>query len=347
MTSIAEAAGQQSQLQSALRAGLENIDRDQTVVFTEYSKYVLPLDGYVFWVATGSTQTVNGSVHYAIDKEQNEDETLGVNTVTFTSEAKIGAFNSVSPSTIWIGSFEGLLFSFSQQGDFYQQADLWHYVGRAVYPALESQLVSSSASLLALQPIVSNSLPVWLAQNSYATVYPSFAVPDNLAPPYVVAHIEPSETRAIQPFPIYQWPGVMDSATLAEILTDQTGMPIYATTQTGIDTITLNSTTGTIVPLFTQAATQLMRDRVKLILYGFNNQLAQQFYSALINYSLNTDAFGFMNSPAVHDEKRTQRELGILAQKKTIEIEASYYLTTAAVIAQRLIQSAACSVTTA
>ena len=60
MTSISEAAGQQSQLQSALRAGLDNIDRNRTVSFTQYNKFTMPVDGTVYWVGMGSAQTVSG-----------------------------------------------------------------------------------------------------------------------------------------------------------------------------------------------------------------------------------------------------------------------------------------------
>ena len=312
MTSISEAAGQQSQLQSALRAGLDNIDRNQTVSFTQYNKFTMPVDGTVYWVGMGSAQTVSGSVHYAINRQQNEDETLGVNTVTFTSEEQISFLNSVSPTTLWIGTFEGLQFAFSNQADFYQQADLWHYVGNALYPALASQLVGSTAGLLALQPIVSNSLPIWLAQNSFAPVYSSFLVPDNVTPPYIVAHVIPEETMALQAFPTFSWPG------------------------------TIEPNTGS-APLHALASDQLMRDRVRHTLYAFNNQTAIQYLVALEQYSLNTDDFGFMNSPAIRDDKRTQVELAILAQKKTIEIVASYYQSTANAIAQRLILEASAS----
>jgi hypothetical protein len=194
----------------------------------------------------------------------------------------------------------------------YQQAGLWHYRGFAVYPALASQLVESAADL-PVGPIVSNSLPIWLAQNAMAPVYPSFLVPDNVVPPYITAHIEPSQTVALQGFPEFIWPGV---------------------TEGGSDPS----------PLHDLPSSQLMRDTVRLTMYGFNNQQAIQFYASLIDYSLNTDEFGFCNSPAIRDEKRTQVEIAALAMKKTLEIQASYYQGTADAIARRLILSA--SVTT-
>ena len=47
----------------------------------------------------------------------------------------------------------------------------------------------------------------------------------------------------------------------------------------------------------------------------------------------------------MRDEKMTQSELGILAQKKTITFEVSYYQTTVNNIARQLIEKAFISVT--
>lgn len=318
MPTAAEAAGQQSALDAAFRSGLASIDRNQTVVFQQYTKSVIPTDGFVFWVASGGAFEVNGSLHYGTEREQDEDQTIGVNTVIFTSEQEITQFNIASPTTMWIGTWAvaggaaNIQIAFSKRGSFYKQADVWHYVGNAVYPAMQAQLVASLTDLPA-GPIVSNSLPIWLSQNSFAPVYPSFLVPDNVVPPYVVAHVEPSGTEIVQQFPVFQWPGIT-----------QSGLP---------------------APLHDLPSSQLMRDRVRLTLYGFNNQTAIQFYASLIEYSLNTENFGFGNSPAIRDDKRRQVEISAIAQKKTIEIVANYYQATADAIARRLILSAAITTT--
>jgi hypothetical protein len=136
-------------------------------------------------------------------------------------------------------------------------------------------------------------------------------VPDNVEPPYVTAHIEPGETTALQAFPTYAWPGAPTPPTALQPM----------------------------------ASAQLMRDTVRLTLYGFTNQRAIQFYAALIDYSLNTDDFGFCNSPAIRDEKRMQVEIAALAMKKTLTILASYYQGTADAIARRLILSASITTT--
>lgn len=308
MPSIAESLDSQSQLQDTLAAGVNTLSLNQEVTFQEYTQSILAPDSYVFWVATPNTVTVQGSLHYATSQNQNEDETISVNRVIFTALSQVDEFNSISPTTIWIGTFNGVRFSFNTRGSFYQQANLYHYQGDAVYPALASQLVSSAADLPA-GPIVSNSLPIWLAQTTFGAttvpVYASFLVPANVMPPYIAVHVEPAMTE-VPSFPIYVWPGTPTPNTALQ------QMP----------------------------STQLAKDHVRLTLYGFNSQQAIQYFSALIDYSLNTDNFGFGNSPAIRDEKRTQSELGVIAMKKTIEIDAWYFQSTADAIARRLILSA-------
>lgn len=308
MPSIAESLNSQSQLADTLAAGVKTLSLDQQITFTQYSQNTIPTDGYVFYVNTGATTTIQGSLHYATDRRQNEDETIDIDRVIFTALEQIDVFNEAAPGDLFIGTFDGLQFSFSARGSFYKQANLYHYVGNAVYPALASQLVDSPSDLPA-GPIVSNSLPIWLAQTTFETttipVYASYLVPANVVPPYVTVHIEPSLTE-VPSFPIDVWPGNPSPLTALQ------PMP----------------------------STQLAKDRVRLTLYGFTSQQAIQYFHALIEYSLNTDNFGFGNSPAIRDEKRTQTELGVIAMKKTIEIDAWYFQSTADAIARRLILEA-------
>lgn len=308
MPSISESQNSQDQLADTLAAGVNTLSLNQQVTFKEYTQVILSPDSYVFWVATSNTVQVQGSLHYATNQSQNEDETIAINRVIFTALSQIDEFNAIAPNTMWVGTFNGLQFSFNARGLFYQQANLYHYQGDAVYPALASQLVSSSADL-PVGPIVSNSLPIWLSQTTFGThtvpVYPSFLVPANVAPPYVVAHIEPDLTE-VPSFPIYVWPGNPTPKTSLQ------NMP----------------------------SSQLALDRVRLTLYGFTNEMAIQYFAMLVDYSINSDNFGFRNSPAIKDQKRTQSELSIIAMKKTIDIEAWYFQTTADAIARRLILSA-------
>ncbi len=314
---VSEASQAPTPLAAALEKGVNFLSSNQSITFAQYNKVVLSQDGYVFWVASGVTADFVGSLHYITDRKQDEDQTIAANRFIFTAEEEITQFNTVSPTTMWIGAWtvdgSTIQIAFADRGSFYQQANQWHYSGYAVYPALSAQLVNSAADL-PTGPIVSNSLPIWLSQNTFAPVYPSFLVPDNVVPPYIVAHIEPSLTEAIGAFPIYQWPG--------------TTVP--------------NSGAS---PLHNLPSSQLMTDTVKLTLYGLTNDQATAYLVSLIEYSYDSDAFGFQNSPAIQDEKRTQVEIAALAMKKTITIRASYYTSTSDAIARRLILSASVATT--
>jgi hypothetical protein len=321
MSLINEAASAPSQLATALEAGIDDISNNQTVTFRQYTKYTFSEDGYVFWVATGTALQLAGSLHVLSERKQEEDQTLAANQFVFTAEEEVSQLNSVAPGTMWVGAWQTddtiLQVAFSSTGMNYQQAGLWHYRGFAVYPALASQLISNAVDL-PVGPIVSNSLPIWLGLASQSAVYPpfgvapvyaSFLVPDNVAPPYITAHIDPAQTIALQAFPVFDW--------------SQRSNP-----------------SGDPSPIYDLPSWQLMRDAVKLTFYGFTNQQAIQFYSALMDYSVNSDDFGFCNSPAITDDKRTQVEIAALAMKKTLVIQASYYQATADAIARRLILKA-------
>jgi hypothetical protein len=226
--SAAEAALAKGPLAAPLAAGVEQISQNQEITFTRYVKVILPADGFVFWVRSGllgpsalvnasaanesgpnqsaplgeiETRTVKGSLHYSTDQVQREDETYGLNKVVFTSLEKIDEFNEVSPQVMWLGTWQGIRFSFSMRGMFYQQADLHHYIGEAVIPAISSQIIDDIAGFDTIRPVVSNSLPIWLTLNAIMPVYPSFLVDENIVPPFASIHIDPSRTTALQAVP--------------------------------------------------------------------------------------------------------------------------------------------------
>lgn len=314
MASVDAALTNKTPLHSALDAGVDVLKTRRSIIFTLYNKVVLSSDGFVFWVATGQTMTVRGVLHYASDRKQEESETYVANDAILTSEEQVTEFNLAKPTQTWItpwsvsGGDATIYIAFGQREGYLGPADLWHYRGFAVFPSLSTQVVSSPSDVPA-GPIISNSLPIWLAQNSLASVYPSFLVPDNATPPYISAHVEPAGTVGVQAMPLLTgFPSPPPS-------------PLPAT-------------------LYDLTSHQLFKDRVRLSLYGLDNQTAWQFLYSLIEYSTSTDDFGFMSPPGITDEKRTQREISAIAQKKCIAFDASYYQGAANVIARRYLLKA-------
>lgn len=335
MPSVAESAASASPLAAALAAGVDWLSQQQEVDFTLYARVVLPVDGFVFWVRADlvspsalpnvmaansaepnasrharagfppKTLRAKGSIHYSIDTEMGEDGTYGHNRVIFTSETQVNDLDAIAPEFMYIGDFRGVRFGFSAQKYFYVQAGLWHYFGDAIYPAMRTQVVDDPRAFDRSQ-VVSNSLPAWLSFARAAPsfwlpprtpfpLFPSFAVPDNLSPPYGTVHVDPGATRGLQASP-------------------------------SIDRRSTHS--------------QLAFDRVRITTYGVRNEGVMDFVDAVNSWSTDYGVVGIMNVPIPRDEKRLQNEMSVLAIKKTIEYEVSYYQTRMNDVARQLIESA-------
>ena len=171
-------------LAGTLRAGLESISQDQQITFTLYNRYILPLDGYVFWIQDPNTAPIQvfGSFHYKTEQKQELDKTIAYQNITLTTPTEIADFDGVQPGQMWFGQYSTFNFGFSSHNNYYEQANLWHYQGQAVYPEMYTQFLANFSDL-PTQPIVSNTLPLWIALNDFAPVYPSFLVPENIEPP--------------------------------------------------------------------------------------------------------------------------------------------------------------------
>lgn len=306
--------------------GLQLISLDQVITFTQYVRYVLPLDGYVFWLKT-QVKNVKGALHASIARQQNEDESPAVTSVVFTSGTQVDDFCIIQPNTMWVGSCRSIRFAFSRSDDFFVASGLFHYSGVAVYPALENMLVDNGSELDINTLIVSNSLPLWLSLVGYRPVwllppnpnvvlYPSFLVPANLRPPYGSVHIDPTLTRAISAAPALGPVRPVGSGVL--------GIPRGTTPDT--------------------SHWQLTSDRVRVTLYGLTNQQALDFHDLVNQYSYDMDFMGLMNSPVIVDEKRTQAEIGVLATKKTITFDVSYYQNRVNTAARQLIEKASATI---
>jgi hypothetical protein len=349
MPTAAEASFAPSPLSSDLRAGIESLSAQQTVTFTQYVKVILPLDGFVYWVKAdllspsaiynsalssynsvypngqptittpAKTIVAKGSLHFASTKVQDETESYGVNKITFTSEESLHQdFSKITGNMIYIGTLDDpysyVRFAFSNRENFYRQADIWHYVGDAIYPFMDSQIIDSAWDINTSQLIVSNSLPLWLNLNNYTPTLPSYGfgntmmplfpshlVQPNTPPPFASVHIYPESTQGLT-----------------------------STPRIG----------------FRSSHQQLTRERVKITIYGLGNSYAMDFVDCVNQYSSDYDFFGLMNVPIVRDEKMSQNELGIIAQKKSIEYEISYYQLRARDIARQIIGQAIPTFTT-
>lgn len=306
--SAAEGIGASSTMAAELAEGIEVLSLNQMVTFQKYNKFVLPADGFVFWFASGASITVQGSLHYSAQQLQEEDGTLGANQIIFTTTTEVENFNDISPTSMFIAALpDGTQYAFGQRGRYYPAANLYHYLGASILPPFKSQIISNPSAFDKTSIVVSDSLPFWLALNTYVPpypgfkfpkdflLYPSFAVPENILPPYGVVHIESSSIEGMQGAPYY----------------DADLSPWYLT-----------------------------EEEVRLTTYGLRNAEVTTVKDTALQYSYDYSHFGIMNTPSIRDEKRTQVEISSLAMKKTISFHINYNQYTARSVARQIIEKA-------
>ncbi|EBT6362195.1 hypothetical protein CN811_09325 [Salmonella enterica] len=207
MPSLEELAEQHSsQLSSVLKSAVETISSEQEITFRLYVRQVLPLDGFVYWVNAEITSydelcrlniesptrlKIKGSLHRQIVAIQDESVSRDVNNIIFTPLQKVDDFNIENPEAIYLGEYGGVQFAFSRMESRYQQSGIFHYRGMAILPTMRSQIIDCPEEI-SDERIISNSIPLWLAMKDFATVYPSYLVPQNLRPPYIAVDVRNS-----------------------------------------------------------------------------------------------------------------------------------------------------------
>lgn len=74
----------------------------------------------------------------------------------------------------------------------------------------------------------------------------------------------------------------------------------------------------------TMGQEQLVKETVRLTTYGLRNRQVLDLIAYVHAYCQTSEAMGISNMPVPRDEKQGQVEMGVLAQKKTIEFEVNY-----------------------
>ncbi|EAX6858188.1 hypothetical protein J9P64_003452 [Salmonella enterica] len=214
MPSLEELAEQHgSQLSSVLQSAVETLSSGQEITFRLYVRQVLPLDGFVYWVnaeivscdelcrlniESPTRLKIKGSLHRQVIAVQDESVSKDVNNIIFTPLQKVDDFNVENPDAIYLGEYGGVQFAFSRMESRYQQSGIFHYRGMAILPTMRSQIIDCPEEI-SDERIISNSIPLWLAMKDFATVYPSYLVPQNLRPPYIAVDVRSSTPLQVAP----------------------------------------------------------------------------------------------------------------------------------------------------
>lgn len=300
-----------TQLNALLTTGYEHLSLNETMTFQLYVKSVLPIDGFVYWINSnianpddvasinapmGENFTVKCSVHNKIVINQTAVTNFAANDIVVTTDIPIDSFNVDGEKGMYIGAWEGELFSFSTRNYLYKSAGLYHYEGLNVLPTQRSQIIDDASEISDAQ-IFTNSLPIWQTLNQYGTLYDAYLIPENLMPPYMTPDV---------------------------INTKPIGGGYY-----------LNNGTRQ----------QLCQDEVDITLYGYTNQQALEIVDYFVGQALKTQLFGITNIPIIKDEKQFQREISVLAKRKTIHFVVNYYQQSVREIARKMFTQAFVTVT--
>jgi hypothetical protein len=220
--------------------------------------------------------------------------------MVFTTAEAVSDLAELDSQTMYLAECQKQRFTFSTRSGWYRQSNLYHYSGDAVYPAFASQIIDNPEDLNLYEPVVNNSLPVWLTMNQFFPVYPAFLVSDNLTPPYAAVIIGEDNTSPMQSAPVVDFSGTR---------------------------------------------WQLVKDSVRVVLYGVRAAQALDWLQLVLTYADNNPTvMGVMNSPVLRDSLRGQVEISALAQKKVINFEICYYQVKVEQIARQLIEHATLSV---
>ena len=327
MASATEAAQAKSQLGSGLAQGVETISGSEQITFTLYVKLVLPLDKYVFWVNASlltDSALFNASQYNALLYNNYPEgvpprQLVAKGSFHFSSDVQMledrqSVFNhTIFTSLVEISDFNLINPQFMYVAE-YEGMKFAFNRRENFYKQADLYHYRGDA----LYSVMDTQLIDTMTGFDTTSVIVSNSLPIWLA--------------LNQFFPMYP-----------SYLVDQNIPPVYA----AVDIAPANTIALQDFPLLDPDSNpwQLVKDTVKITIYGIRNHEALNFVQYILDYSRNTDNIGLMNMPVMRDEKMTQSELGILAQKKTITFEVSYYQTTVNNIARQLIEEAFISIT--
>ena len=327
MASAVEAAQAKPQLASGLAQGVETLSGNEQVTFTLYVKLVLPLDGYVFWVnatlltdsALFNASQYNKLLYNNYPEGVPARQLVASGSFHFSSDVQMledrqTVFNHTTfTSLVEIADFNLINPQFQYIATY--QGMRFAFNTRAnFYKQADLYHYRGDALYSVMNTQVIDTMTGFDTQS------------------VIVSNSLPIWLSLNQFFPMYP-----------SYLVDQNIVPAYA----AVDINPSLTTALQDFPLLDPDSNpfQLVKDTVKITMYGIRNHEALNFVQYILDYSRNTDNIGLMNMPVMQDEKMTQSELGIMAQKKTITFEVSYYQSTVNDIARKLIEHAFMEIT--
>lgn len=324
MPSINESINSQSQLNSDLVEGLNVLSQNQKITFTKYVRLVLPIDGFVFWVKAdllSPSALYNASAYnrvaYDVQGEVEQDSaTITVNgslhylTQVAQDEAESMAVNQVVfTSTEEIQDFNTIAPNILYIGEFdgirfaFSRRDSF-YQQAGLHHYVGQAVTSIFESQLIDSPQDFDSRNV-IVSNSL----PIWLLLNKIMPMYP-SFLVPENTE-----------------------------PVYAAVHIDPGSTQAIQAAPLLGPTMTH--TQLVRESVRITMYGMRNFNALDFQDYILQYALgHDDVMGISNMPVIRDEKKGAAELNVIAMKKSIVFDVNYYQSRVNDVARKLILKA-------
>lgn len=303
MPSLNELNNAKTELNAALTDGLDDLSRYQVVTFTRYIHKVLPLDGFVFWVKASLTDVADPA-----------QDTVQVKGYLHLTTEKIQNDEQL---------YDRNVVTFTAQSDI----DPFNDIGSDVlYIGEFFGLQFSFSRRIGLNE------PANLYHYTGEAIFPHMrsqiinSADDIDLTDVVVSSSLPIWLTLNQYMPMY--PAMLSSQNIS---------PPFATVKCANTT----PIAGAFYLDEKQNQYQLVSEDVTLSLTGLRNAQTLDFLRYVQDYTLlNSAEMGVMNIPVVQDERVTQNELNIIAQRKTIKFKVNYYQQRMRDVARRLITSA-------
>lgn len=322
MASVQETSGAKTPLGASLADGLNTISLNQTLDFQLYVRMVLPLDGYVFWVNANllSDSAIYNASQYNKFKYDQPPGTIPAKRITVQGSVHYSSeVNQLEDRT---SVFNHIIFTALQDiTDFQSVNPQIMYVAK--WQDMQFTFNRRDAFYKQADLYHYRGDPLYSIMDTQLID----TMTDFDLESVIVSNSLPIWLTLNEYFPMFP-----------SFLVDQNLPPPYASVH-----IEPTSTQALqAAPLLTQNTShyQLVKEQVRISIFGARNSTALDFQDYVFQYSLNTDNIGLLNMPVIQDEKVTQSEFGILAQKKVITFEISYYQQTVRDIARRLIEHA-------
>ena len=319
MADVFETSGAKGQMAAGLAQGVETISLNQEVQFTLYVRLVLPVDGYVYWV--NASLLTDSALFNAVQYNRLEYD-------NYKNEIPPRQFN-----------FKGSLHYATEMHQLEDRTTAYnHVIFTAEQPIQNFNFVAPN--LLYIAKFDSQRFAFSKRENFYKQADLYHYRGDSL---YSIM-----TTQLVDTMTDFDTENVVVSNSLPVWLTlnqffpmfpsylvPQNLPPLYAS----VDIDPRQTTALQQYPLITKNSShyQLVRDTVRINIFGTRNYNALDFVDYVLQYSLNTDNIGLLNMPVIQDEKVTQPELGVIAMKKTITFEVSYYQQRIQDVARQLI----------